>query len=93
VLFPAIWASGLAYLVHFGWRDLPNAPAWLSGVALVHTATAYAILAFVIAHIYLLTTGHSFREHVAPMITGFDEVDLSPEEEAYLLKDQPGQIR
>jgi hypothetical protein len=41
----------------------------------------------------MLTTGHSFREHVMPMIHGFDEVDLTPEEEAYLRKDQPGDIR
>ena len=93
VLFSAIWASGLAYLFYFAWRDMPDAPEWLQGVALVHTAAAFAILAFVIAHIYLLTTGHSFRKHVAPMVTGFDEVDLSPEEEAYLAKDQPAHIR
>jgi hypothetical protein len=37
----------------------------------------------------MLTTGHSFRDHLMPMINGFDEVDLSPEEEAYLRKDQP----
>lgn len=93
VLFPAIWASGLAYLFYFAWRDLPNAATWLTAVALVHTATAYAILAFVIAHIYLLTTGHSFVDHVSPMVTGFDEVDLSPEEEAYLVQAEPGHIR
>jgi hypothetical protein len=28
-----------------------------------------------------------------PMISGFDEVDLTPEEEAYLEKDEPGHIR
>ena len=61
--------------------------------ALVHTAVAYAILVFLIAHVYLLTTGHSFKEHVEPMITGFDAVDLSPEEEAYLEKDEPAHIR
>ena len=26
-------------------------------------------------------------------ITGFDEVDLSPEEEAYLVRDEPRHIR
>ncbi|MBW2259927.1 MAG: cytochrome B, partial [Deltaproteobacteria bacterium] len=35
----------------------------------------------------------SFKEHVMPMISGFDEVDLTPEEEAYLEKDEPGHIR
>jgi hypothetical protein len=48
---------------------------------------------FIIVHIYLFTTGHSFTEHVKPMVTGFDEVELSPEEEAYLEKDEPGHIR
>ena len=93
VLFPLIWASGIAYLLYFLWSDMPDATEWLSGVALVHTATAFAIAVFIIAHIYLLTTGHSFVDHVKPMITGFDEVDLSPEEEAYLERDEPTHIR
>jgi thiosulfate reductase cytochrome b subunit len=93
VLFPAIWVSGLAYLFYFAWGDTPNAAVWLGWVALVHTVTAYAILTFVIMHVYMLTIGHSFREHVTPMLTGFDEVELSPEEEAYLMKDEPGHIR
>jgi thiosulfate reductase cytochrome b subunit len=93
VLFPAIWITGLIYLFYFAWRDLPNATEYLTGVAMIHTAAAFAILAFVFIHVYMLTTGHSFRDHVMPMITGFDEVDLTPEEEAYLRKDQPEDIR
>ena len=60
---------------------------------MVHTAAAFAIAVFVILHVYLLTTGHSFKEHVMPMINGFDQVDLSPEEEAYLERDEPAHIR
>ena len=93
VLFPAIWITGIAYLLYFAWRDLPQAPALLKGIAEIHTGAAFLILAFVFIHVYMLTTGHSFREHVMPMITGFDEVDLTPEEEAYLRKDQPADIR
>lgn len=93
VLFPAIWVSGIAYLLYGFWQQAPNASAWLTWVALFHTAVAFAIAAFVIAHIYLLTTGHSFVDHVRPMITGFDAVDLSPEEEAYLVRDEPRHIR
>ncbi len=83
-LFPAIWLSGLAYLLYPFWEGLPNAGTALGWVATVHLLVAYAILAFVIVHVYLLTTGHSFVEHVKPMLTGFDEVDLSTAEEAYL---------
>ncbi len=83
VLFPAIWLSGLAYLLYSFWEGVPNAGVALGWVATVHLLVAYAILAFVVIHVYLLTTGHSFVEHVKPMLTGFDEVDLSTAEEAY----------
>ena len=91
-LFPAIWISGLLYLLYELWQ--PMAPAGALGwVALVHVAAALAILAFVIIHVYLLTTGDSFVHHVKPMITGFDRVELTPEEEAYLERDEPQRIR
>ncbi len=93
VLFPAIWISGLIYLFYFAWGDVRFAAAGLEWVALIHTATAYAILTFVVIHVYMLTIGHSFAAHVAPMLTGFDEVDLTPEEEAYLTADEPSHIR
>jgi hypothetical protein len=46
-----------------------------------------------ISHVHLLTTGHSFAEHVRPMITGYDKVELTPAEEAYREADEPGRIR
>ncbi len=91
-LFPAIWISGLLYLMYSLWGGALSGEA-LAWVAMFHTAVAFAILIFVIIHVYLLTTGHSFKEHVMPMINGFDEVDLSAEEEAYLEKDEPDHIR
>ncbi|NHQ75563.1 cytochrome B [Roseovarius gahaiensis] len=93
ILFPAIWISGLLALGWNLWEDIPNA-AQLGGlVSNIHLLAAYAIAAFVVAHVYLLTVGHSFREHVKPMITGFDKVNLTPEEEAYLEADEPGRIK
>lgn len=93
VLFPLIWLSGLAYLSYNLWQHRPHAASVLEAIASVHALTAFAIAAFVIAHVYLLTTGHSFWEHVRPMVTGFDEVDLTEAEEAYLRQDEPGRIR
>ncbi|HEA25496.1 MAG TPA: cytochrome B [Ectothiorhodospiraceae bacterium] len=89
-LFPMIWISGLFYLFAGLWRGAGESLMW---VALIHTAAAFAIAVFVIAHVYMLTAGHSFKEHVMPMINGFDEVELTPEEEAYLEQDEPNQIR
>ena len=91
-LFPAIWLTGLAYLSYGFWESGPVSNDTLAWVALVHTLVAFALAAFVIIHVYLLTTGHSFVEHVKPMITGYDEVELTPEEEAYLREDEPGRI-
>ncbi len=58
-----------------------------------YPAAVFAIVAFVTIHVYMLTTGRSFVGHVMPMITGFDEADLSPAEEAYLEADERGHIR
>ena len=93
VLFPAVWLTGIAYLLYNFWEHQPNAGVMLEVVANIHLLAAYAIIAFVIIHIYLLTTGHSFAAHVKPMITGYDTLDLTPEEEAYLAADEPGRIR
>jgi thiosulfate reductase cytochrome b subunit len=93
MIFPAIWISGIAYLlISFGQEDIFG---WigLGLIALIHTIAAIAVLVFVIAHVYLLTTGHSFIDHVKPMITGYDDVELSDEELAYLKADEPGVIK
>jgi thiosulfate reductase cytochrome b subunit len=84
LLFPAVWLSGLAYLGYFLWRPDASAGAMLEVVALAHIAAAYAIGAFIIIHLYLLTTGESFIHHLRPMLNGYDEVELTEAEKAYL---------
>lgn len=96
VIFPAIWISGIAYLlISFGMGDLLQGSGFdcMECIAIVHTIAAIAIVIFVIAHVYLLTTGHSFIEHVKPMITGYDDVELTDEELAYLRQDEPDAIK
>jgi thiosulfate reductase cytochrome b subunit len=93
VLFPAIWLSGVAYLTYGLWERFTSSVTPFATVALIHTAAAFAIVAFVVIHVYMLTTGRSFIGHITPMITGFDEVDLSSVEEAFLESDEPGHIR
>ena len=92
-IFPAIWLSGIAYLlVSFGIGGFLN-DIGLGNIALVHVSAAIAICVFIIAHIYLLTTGHSFVEHVKPMITGYDDVELTDEELAYIKADEPALLK
>lgn len=92
MLFPAIWMSGLAYLLYGFWEPYDAMGLGLRIVANVHIIAAFSIASFVVIHLYLLTTGHGFREHVKPMITGYDKVDLSPEAEAYFSREKPERL-
>ena len=54
----------------------------LSLVAAIHTLGAYILLAFVVVHVYLITTGHSLTSNLRAMITGWE--DLEEEEDVHL---------
>lgn len=89
LIFPAIWVSGLAYLLYGLWDDHAFALTGLQIVALAHTAAAFAILIFIIIHVYLTTTGHTVFDHIRSMVTGYDTVDLT-EAEAAVLAEREG---
>ncbi len=92
-VFPMVWITGILYMTYNFWETLPNAGFYLNIVANLHLLAAYIVAAFVVIHVYMLTIGHGFRAHIKPMITGYDEIDLSPEEEAYLEKDEPWRLK
>jgi thiosulfate reductase cytochrome b subunit len=76
MLSPIIWGSGLLYLFYASWASLGVAGYLsLEAVALVHTAGAFLMLVFLIAHVYLTTTGHTPTAHIKTMITGWEEAD------------------
>lgn len=66
----------------------------LDTVAVIHTAGAFFLVAFVIMHMYLITTGHTVTSNLRAMITGYEELpdehaqpdqdnkDLSPVEQS-----------
>lgn len=70
---PLVWASGLGLLYYQAWRDV--APVGLDMVAGLHTVMAFAMLIFLIVHVYLTTTGHTPLAHLRAMITGYEEVE------------------
>jgi thiosulfate reductase cytochrome b subunit len=72
---PLLWFSGWFYLFFGEWN------AWgvdkyvsLEWVAFFHTAGAFMMLLFLIAHVYLTTAGHTPTAHIKAMITGWEEV-------------------
>ena len=74
ILLPVQMVTGFLYWGYNSWVDwgLP----WLSleVVALIHLAGAFAILSFVVVHVYMITTGHTIFAHTRAMITGWEEV-------------------
>lgn len=75
LISPLIWVSGMLYLLYPYWPQLGLGWLALAPVAIVHTAAAFAMLVFFIAHVYLAFTGKPFYEYVHAMITGYEELD------------------
>lgn len=69
-MIPLLWVSGLLYLFY---NELGLSSADLGIIALLHTAGAFFIIIFLVAHVYLITTGHTVGAHLKAMITGYDE--------------------
>jgi len=74
LVIPVMVLSGFAYM----FLNYPNTTFQLSGldlVALIHTLGAFVLITFVIAHVYLTTTGHKPLSAIKAMIVGWEEVD------------------
>lgn len=74
LIFPVLATSGLAYMY---WdsieRNLGLETVPLSLIAVVHLAAAYIMVAFLIGHVYMITTGTTVASNLKAMVTGWDE--------------------
>ena len=74
VITPFTWISGLLYLYYPYWNDIGLGSLSLGVVAMVHTAAAFALMAFLVVHLYLaLTTSEEPLGHLKAMITGYEK--------------------
>lgn len=76
---PAIWISGLILWAYGGFPALYPASLPIAWVNVVHVATAFLIAAFLISHLYLITTGETLTAQLRAMITGWDR-EADPED-------------
>ena len=76
LISPAIWISGLLYLFYDRWADWGLSVLTLESVATAHTAAAFAMIIFVIAHVYMATMGKTVFSLIKPMITGYEDPKL-----------------
>jgi thiosulfate reductase cytochrome b subunit len=82
LILPGMLSTGLLYLLYrypqqHGIEAL-NVES-LRGIAILHTAGAYLLLAFLIAHLYLITTGDSVFGNLKAMLTGYEELHAADE--------------
>ncbi len=83
LVIPVMVISGLLYMffrypqdgtvVNYGGIDLET-------IAIFHTAGAFALIAFIITHLYLITTGNTVTSNLKAMITGYEELEDEEDE-------------
>ncbi len=82
LIIPVMVVSGLIYMFYrYPQGDeiaITNIES-LEIIAVIHTFGAFVVLAFVIVHLYLITTGHTITSNLKAMITGWE--DLEEEDE------------
>lgn len=47
----------------------------LEVIATLHTVGGFALVAFIVVHLYLITTGHTVTSNLKAMITGYEEIE------------------
>ncbi len=73
-LIPFQMITGLLYYTYNSWPQMGINKLTLGTLSLLHMAGAFALLVFLIVHIYMTTTGHSLTAHFKAMCTGWEEV-------------------
>lgn len=78
ILIPIMVTTGVFYLIYrFPQDEIGKSidVGSLSTIAILHTLGAFLLIAFIVAHLYLITTGHSITSNLNAMITGYEELE------------------
>ena len=84
VILPTMVVSGVLYLGFYEFLKTGEGYA-IRPIAYVHVAGAFVLLAFVIVHVYLTTTGFKPLSAIKAMITGWEE--MSDEEAQFVVRE------
>jgi thiosulfate reductase cytochrome b subunit len=91
LIVPIMVGSGLLYMFHktINVNDVVIVSNWeLGTIATWHTFGAYVLIAFIIVHVYMTTTGERPTSNIKAMLTGFEEVE-EEDTEINALKEVP----
>ncbi|HAT51395.1 MAG: cytochrome b/b6 domain-containing protein [Nitrospirae bacterium] len=76
VISPMLWISGLLFFYYNEWDQLGIPNLWLSGVAAVHVAMAFAMVCFFCLHVYMVFLGKPATAQLKAMLTGYRVEDI-----------------
>ncbi len=74
-LLPVQMLTGFLYWGYNSWQAWQLGWLSLEVLAFLHMAGAFAILSFLVVHLYMITTGHTVTAHTKAMITGWEDVE------------------
>jgi thiosulfate reductase cytochrome b subunit len=81
LVIPIVATSGVLYLFYrYPQRHGIEAldVRGLEAIAVLHTAGAFLLVAFLVGHVYLITTGHTVTSNLKAMITGWEDLPPAP---------------
>lgn len=76
VISPMLWISGLLFFYYNEWNQFGIPSLWLSGVAAVHVAMAFAMVCFFCLHVYMVFLGKPAMAQFKAMLTGYMVEDI-----------------
>jgi thiosulfate reductase cytochrome b subunit len=71
--------QGLTGILMWGVQKWPSAADWFGGLPILapfHSLVAWTFATFIVAHVYLTTTGATPLEAMRGMVTGYEEVEV-----------------
>ncbi len=63
----------------------------LKFIAIIHTTAAFLMVAFIIAHLYLITTGTTITSNLKAMLTGYEEIENEENKDVKI--EQKGEVK
>jgi thiosulfate reductase cytochrome b subunit len=83
LVIPVVVVSGLLYM-NYRYNQKGSVVGLNIGsiepIALIHVAGAFLLISFLIAHLYLITTGTTLTSNLKAMFTGYEELEDNKEE-------------
>ncbi len=80
LVIPVQVITGFVYM-YYTYTENPSQFGGVETIALIHTFGAFTLIAFIILHVYLTTTGETPTASIKAMLTGWEVIEVDEEKE------------